>query len=243
MSPRVRRRSRAATLFVWPGLLILIALGTWQIDRLQWKTALIETIAARGDVAPGALPQNLGVEVADTLDFMRVALTGVFRHEAEMILLARPRQGRAGSRVITPFAVDGGAVILVDRGWVPVGAEDPVRRIEGQVGGVVSIDGVLRVPSPPNRFVPDNEPGRNAWYHIDLVAMADQAGVPPLALYVEAGETMNPGGLPVGGRPVPSIVNNHLQYAVTWYGFAVVLLVVYVFYRRGERASASREGS
>ena len=110
------RRSRAAALFVWPGLALLIALGTWQVHRLEWKTALIESIAARRDLPPVPLPADLDAPSADTLDFTRVALTGRFDHQAEMILLARPRHGHAGSRVILPFVVAGGPVILVDRG-------------------------------------------------------------------------------------------------------------------------------
>ena len=232
------RRSRAAALFVWPGLALLIALGTWQGHRLQWKTTLIEAIAARRDAPPIPLPAELDAPRADTLEFTRVALTGRFDHQAEMILLARPRHGHAGSRVITPFAVMGGPVILVDRGWVPVAAEDPPRRAEGQIAGTVSIEGIVRVAPPANWFTPDNQPDRDAWYRIDLAAMAAHAGVPPLGFYVEAGEAAIPGGLPIGGRPVARIVNNHLQYAITWYGLAVVLLVVYVFFRRGERTRA-----
>ena len=229
------RRSRAAALFVWPGLALLIALGTWQVHRLQWKTALIETIAARRDLPPVPLPADLDEPGADTLEFTRVALTGRFDHQAEMILLARPRHRHAGSRVITPFAVAGGPVILVDRGWVPVAAEDPARRAEGQLAGLVSIEGIMRVAPPANWFTPDNQPDRNAWYRIDLRSMAAHAGVLPLGVYVEAAESAVPGGLPIGGRPVARIVNNHLQYAITWYGLAVVLLVVYVFFRRRER--------
>ena len=229
------RRSRAAALFVWPGLALLIALGTWQVHRLQWKTALIESIAARRDLPPVPLPADLDAPGANTLEFTRVALTGRFDHPAEMILLARPRRGHAGSRVITPFAVEGGPVILVDRGWVPVAAEDPARRAEGQIAGLVSIEGVVRVAPPANWFTPDNQPDRNAWYRIDLQAMAAHAGVPPVGLYIEAAMAAIPGGLPIGGLPVARIVNNHLQYAITWYGLAVVLLVVYVFFRRGER--------
>ena len=124
---------------------------------------------------------------------------------------------------------------------MPVAAEDPARRAEGQITGTVSIEGIVRAAPPANWFTPDNQPDREAWYRIDLRAMAAHAGVPPLGVYVEAAEAAIPGGLPIGGRPVARIVNNHLQYAIIWYGLAVVLLVVYVFFRRGERSRASRE--
>ena len=114
-------------------------------------------------------------------------------------------------------------------------AEDPARRAAGQITGTVSIEGTVRVAPAAHWVTPDNQPDHNAWYRIDLAAMAAHAGAPPLGIYVEAAEAANPGGLPIGGRPVARIVNNHLQYAITWYGLAAVLLVVYVFFRRGER--------
>jgi surfeit locus 1 family protein len=224
-------------------LAVLIALGTWQVHRLQWKTDLIATIEARRDAPPATLPQDFDADALADLDFLRVSITGQFQHDGEMLLLARPRKGRPGTRIVTPFTVDGGPVILVDRGWVPVAAEDASRRAEGQIAGATTVEGFLRVPSGGNAFMPANEPERNAWYIMDPDAMAAHAGVPPQPVYVEAGEAENPGGLPIGGRPVATIANNHLQYAVTWYGFAVVLLVVYVFFRRGERERLSRTDS
>ena len=95
--------------------------------------------------------------------------------------------------------------------------------------------GLLRGRPETNPFTPDNQPDENVWYWVQLDAMAARAGVPPLPFYVEAGPAANPGGLPIGGRPVVELANNHLQYAITWYGLAAGLLAVYVFYRRGER--------
>ncbi len=237
-----RGRIRLLPLVVWLAMAVLIGLGTWQAQRLGWKTELIERIEARIAAPAIPLPGDLTAANVDDLEFTRVRLAGIFRHEAEMIVLARPRKGEAGSRVVTPIETDDGRWVLVDRGWIPIGAEDPARRSQGQIGGKATVDGLLRGRPQTNPFTPDNRPGENVWYWIESEAMAKRAGIAPLPFYVEAGPAANPGGLPIGGRPVIDIPNNHLQYAITWYGLAAGLLAVYVFYRRAERRRPTEIG-
>jgi surfeit locus 1 family protein len=78
-----------------------------------------------------------------------------------------------------------------------------------------------------------NQARSNFWIYVDIPAMVEAAGLDPsqiLPYYVEAGPTPNPGGLPIGGQTRISLPNDHLQYAVTWYGFALTLLVIYFVY-------------
>ena len=185
------------------------------------------------------LPADLTAANIRETEFTHVRLTGQFHHDKEMIVLARPRKGVVGARVVTPMETDDGRWVLVDRGWIPADAGDAARRLEGQVAGPTSVEGLLRAPPQTNPFTPDNQPAQNAWYWIDPEAMAAHAGVAPQPFYVEAGPAPNPGGLPIGGRPVLDIANNHLQYAITWYGLALGLLAVYVIYRRSERRQTS----
>jgi surfeit locus 1 family protein len=230
-----RDRSRLLALLVWPAIAVLIGLGTWQTQRLDWKAELIESIETRQNAPAIALPTGLTAAEVEAREFTNIQVTGRFRHADEMIVLARSREGRAGSRVVTPLETDDGRVVLIDRGWVPVGAEDPAMRAEGQVAGMVALDGLLRAPGRTNLFTPDNQPDENVWYWIDPEAMATRAGITAQPFYIEAGPAANSGGLPVGGRPVLAIANNHLQYAITWYGLAAGLLAVYVVFRRAER--------
>ncbi len=230
-----RRPARLLPLFVWPALAVLVGLGTWQVHRLDWKTTLIATIEARAGAPAIPLPADLTSENIGDIEFTHVRLAGVFQHDEEMIVVSRPRKGVVGSRVVTPIETENGQRVLVDRGWIPAGAEDPMLRAEGQVAGVTTVEGLLRAPQQTNPFTPDNQPGENAWYWIDPAGMAEHAGFAPQMFYFEAGPAPNPGGLPIGGRPVLDIANNHLQYAITWYGLAFGLLAVYVIYLRSER--------
>lgn len=232
-----RRRGPASipTLFTLFGLAVLIGLGTWQVERLQWKTALIERIESRLTAEPAPLPAS--IEDPDAWDYRRVEVRGTWRHEGEMPLSARTLEGRIGYHVVTPLdRADGGGTVLVNRGWIPVDRLDPATRPESFPEGEVVVTGISRVPPPKGWMQPDNDPAANTWYWVDLEAMAARSGGPvaPVILEAAAGP---PGGLPVGGQTRLHIPNNHLQYVVTWYGLAVVLLAVYVTYqwRRPDR--------
>lgn len=224
------------TVFTIPALLVLLGLGTWQLDRMQWKTALIDEIQSRIAAPPAPLAEALA-EAGDDLDsvqYRRVSLSGAFRHDAEMYLAARSMNGNPGYHVVTPFQVTSDGIVLVDRGWVPLERKLPDARAEGQVAGPVTIEGVIRVPRTEKSWLqPDNEPANNMWFWVDLPAMAAQAGAGDVApVYVEAGPAETPGGFPIGGQTRVNLPNDHLQYAITWYAFVVILAVIYVIYHR-----------
>jgi len=219
-------------------LAILVGLGTWQVDRLAWKEALIATIAQRIASAPRPLAdiERLYAETGD-VDYWPVSLHGTFRHEQESHFLAT-WNGASGYYVYTPLELPDGRSILVNRGFVPFDRKDASARLEGQVGGDVEIAGLARNPlaEKPSWIVPDNDLAKNVFYWKDIAAMAGRAGVDPARLvpfFVDAGSAQNPGGLPVGGVTMIDMPNNHLQYAVTWYGLAAALLAVLAVFIRG----------
>ena len=139
--------------------------------------------------------------------------------------------------------LDDGRAIFVNRGFVPYDRKDPATRAEGQISGLVEIAGLARDPlwEKPSFIVPDNEPGKNVFYWKDIAAMSATAALPGgveiVPFFVDAGGEPNPGGLPVGGVTLIDLPNNHLQYAVTWYGLAAALVGVALFrFRRGRAA-------
>ena len=210
-------------------LAVLLALGTWQVQRLQWKEGLIAAIDARVASAPRPLA-DIETQLAQTgdVDYWPVTVAGTFRHEGERHFFAT-HKGLSGYFVHTPLALDDGRLVLVNRGFVPFDRKDPASRPEGQVTGRVEIAGLSRnrVEDKPNAFMPDNDPARNVFYWKDLDAMAASTGVGApgdyLPLFIDADDAPNPGGLPVGGTTLIELPNSHLQYAVTWYGLAAAL--------------------
>ena len=230
------------TLFTLPAVLLMLGLGVWQLERLQWKAALIAERAERTHAAPIPLPRQ-GDDLA-AAEYRRVELIGRFRNDRELLLAARSHLGVPGYHVVTPLELaDGRQTVLVDRGWVPLARKDPAKRAEGQLAGQVTIAGIVRRPLPKGWLVPDNEPAHNVWFWFDLPAMASHAGITgPLApVYVDAVAAPIPGGYPLGGETRIELPNDHLQYALTWFALAIVLIVIYlVFHHQRGRLDLRR---
>jgi surfeit locus 1 family protein len=226
------------TVFTLPAMLVMLGLGTWQLDRLFEKRAMIEERTARTTAPPVDLPApgaTLSLQALADLDYRRAAATGEFQHNRELYLAARTMRGNVGYQIVTPLRLETGGVLLVNRGWVPEAQKDPAKRAEGQVAGGVTVDGILRPPGRQHWLQPDNEPAKNAWFWLDLPAMAAAAGVAPgdlMPVVLEAGPSPNPGGLPIGGQTKVNLPNDHLQYAITWYALAAALAAIYVLYHR-----------
>ena len=224
------------TLFTVPVLLICLGLGLWQLERLAWKTALLDRI--HGHLA--AAPLDIATAARDPAgnEYRRVRVAGEFLHDKEMYLAARSLNRNVGFHVVTPFRLDNGDVVLVNRGWVPETWRNPSpHRAAGQIAGRTEVTGVLRLAQRKGTFQLENEPGRNFWFFYDLAAMRAWAGLGPgreianLDRFVlEADATPNPGGSPRGGQTRVDIPNDHLQYAITWFSFVVALLVIYLVY-------------
>lgn len=234
-----RRPALWPTLFTIPALIVTLTLGTWQVQRLQWKNALIATINARFSEPAVPLPATLSDP--DGWRYRHVSLQGAVVGAREIHLIAFSTRGQQGYQVIVPFRrADTGEILLLNRGWVPEDRRDPARRADGQLSGAVTLNGVVGIPFPRGTFQPDNDPARNLWFWADLPAMAKALGAGVSGFWIEAGDQPNGGGLPIGGQTAIDIVNNHLQYAITWYGFALTLAVIYVLWHRRNAQEGDR---
>ncbi|MGH6895909.1 MAG: SURF1 family protein [Geminicoccaceae bacterium] len=219
---------------LWPtiatliGLAVLLGLGTWQLERLAWKRALIAEREAKLGSSPEILPAASDAWAA--WDFRPAVVEGAFRHDLEQLFGVAAIDGRLGHHVLTPLVRPDGAAVLVDRGWVPADRAHPAARRTGQLAGPVHITGIARYRGDdrPGWFTPDNQPARGHWYWYDLAALEAALGLELVPVAVEADATPNPDGLPLGGQTRTELTNNHLQYAITWYGLAAGLLGVWI---------------
>lgn len=226
---------------LWPslitlaGLFTLLGLGFWQIERLDWKQGIIAKIAEQSASAPVSAPSyraswDIGME------YRRVTATGAFRHDLEVPIYALGRDGAPGYHIFTPLNMsEGRGAVLVNRGWVPEELKLASGRVAGLSEGNIRVDGVLRTPKRPNNFTPDNNAVADQWYWPDLTAMAEARGLENLAGYViEASADANAQKMglapPYGGATRLQIKNDHLGYALTWFGLAFVLLVIFAIY-------------
>ncbi|WP_165779856.1 SURF1 family protein [Mesorhizobium sanjuanii] len=249
----VAGRSRPKTaLLLGLGLvlfLILLALGTWQVQRLHWKEGLLQTIDQRTHSPPRPLAEveNEFASSGD-VDYTPVTAMGTFLHQGERHFFAT-WEGASGFDVFTPLQLDDGRFVLVNRGFVPYDLKDAAKRPQGQVAGKVTVTGLARNPltAKPSMMLPDNDLKKNIFYWKDRDAMAQSAGLPAGArlvpFFIDADKAPNPGGLPVGGVTIIDLPNSHLQYAVTWYGLAAALAGVLILRLRRSAKDASARKS
>ena len=224
----------ALPLLVVTATLVLLGLGTWQVQRLAWKEGLIAAREEGLSKPPAPLPTSFaGAGDAQAFDFRKVTVTGVFRHDLEQLFGAKARGGVLGHHVLTPLVRADGPAILVDRGWVPADKAHPASRPKGQPDGEVTVAGIARYRAAdrPGPFTPDNDPEAGV-VSLRSRRWRRRSGFTLSPIVVEADDAPNPGGLPIGGRTVIRLTNNHLQYAVTWYGLAAALIGVYIVFRR-----------
>jgi surfeit locus 1 family protein len=216
------------TLFAAVMLALLVSLGVWQVQRLHWKLGLIAQVSRSLTLPPVSL--DTALKLGKAAEYRPVALTGRFDHAKEAYVRGL-KEGTPVWHVITPFTTDDGRTLLVDRGIVPDALRNPASRKPGQVQGDVRLVAVWRTPDPPGFFTPKPDLARRAWYSRDVksIAAADHITLAAPVL-LEANAAPNPGGWPKGGQTQVTFRNEHLQYALTWFGLAAALIGVYLAY-------------
>jgi surfeit locus 1 family protein len=227
-------------LFSIASVVILLALGFWQLERREWKRELLAELRhALSDTAP--LREFRDAEPDQGQDYIRVRLKGVFDHAQERYLFAVAGR-EPGWQVITPLKSVDRRLVLVNRGFIPERLKEPASRRDSLVPGEVEIIGLLRKPARAGPFTPANQPDRNTWYWADAPALLDSLAIPrgflPSLRIVEALPQSSAADWP---RPMPpdprAISNNHLQYAVTWFALAGILVIMTgILLRSGARS-------
>ena len=249
-APTGTRRDRSLIIPAVLTLAVLIALGTWQLERRAWKEGLIATLVTRIDAPPADLPADWDRLDRAADEFRRVRFAAMLLNDQEALVYTPGSNLRTdisgpGYWVFTPARLANGGLVVVNRGFVPEGRQDPRSRAAGQVAGEVEIVGALRWPEARGLFTPADDPGRNLWFVRDHTAMAAAKNWGAVAaFFIDQEAPQPPGGLPKPGKITPNLPNNHLQYALTWYGLALLIAVmvgVLTVNRRRERHAGGSE--
>ena len=240
---RTKRRGGVIepTVFAIVGVAILIGLGIWQLDRKTWKENLIETVTTRIARAPESLPPRASWPrlVPEGNEYTRVTFPAEFFDGQEALVYTagspfRPDVKGPGYWVFAPAQLPGGSIVLINRGFVPLEHKDPAARADGNAHGIIEIVGIMRWPEARGLFTPADDPNTNVWYLRDPKAIAAAkkwATVAPF--YIDQESPVPPGGLPLPAKLQVQLPDNHLQYAITWFGLALALAGVYVVWLAG----------
>lgn len=227
------------TLLTIIGAVILCILGTWQLERMQEKHAYIGRLEAQAAGAPAPIPPSAEWAKLDVaaLDLTRVTAKGTYVDGPIAGVRTTIAAGPPGSRqlsgfgrwVFQGFRLEDGGIILVNRGFVP---ESRMGQI-GPASGPDTVTGFLRAPETRNSFTPQDLPAIREFYTRDPAGIAASLGLPPAPFYLEAEREGN-GLKPPAGVDVRELIDripdNHLQYALTWFGLALTLLGVFAAY-------------
>ena len=207
-------------------LIALLALGTWQVHRLEWKTNLIEQVEARAFGDPVAAPMNGAPE------YLRVTTTGTYRHDLSLRIKAVTEIG-PGSWVMTPLETPD-QTFWINRGFIPTGLPEADWL---SPEGTVTVTGLARESVPGGTLLEANDPEANRWFSADLPVMSAQAGLDAADYYIAADHTGPSAAFPRGGLTKVTFRNKHLSYAITWYAMAALLVGGLVYAIRSSRES------
>jgi len=236
-------RATARPLIRWAllGFLIaatagFIALGVWQLERLQWKRDLIARVDARVHATPAPLPASSSWAALDPADdeYRRVTATGRLLHTQEVAVYATTERG-PGYWIMTPL-VTGDGTVWVNRGYVDNAHRARESRARHDETQTVSVTGLLRLPEHHGVFLRANVPGENRWYtrapdEFSAARDVDGATAP---FFIDAQDRIDSGNWPVPGMTVVAFRDNHLSYAMTWFGMALLGLLATGFVLRSE---------
>ena len=238
-APLEKRRGGVfgATVFMVAGLAILIGLGIWQLDRKTWKENLIATInerlAGRRRICFRAkLVMDHRAAGHEYPPRVRSFPAEFLADQEALVYTAgsalRPDVKGPGYWVFAPARLAGGSIVVVNRGFVPSDRKDAASRAQGVPQRSIDIVGVMRWPEKPGLFTPAADPKDNVWYLRDPEAMAQaQKWGTAAPFYIDQESPVPAGGLPLPGKVVVNLPDNHLQYAITWFGLALALAGVY----------------
>ena len=227
-------------------LAALLALGTWQVQRLYWKEALIERVNTRLAQAPVPVGEAMAEPDPLVREYAPVLLSGEYL-KSEPVYEFTTFKATSGWHVFAPFqlstadTIEGRDMILVNRGFIPYEMRGSKDLVSNLPEGNQELSGLLRMPlaEKPGLFVNENDPAQRIFFWRDIAAMANAMGLDKSRLagfYVDSGipGQSSASRYPVPGTTLVSFSNNHLQYVVTWYGLALALLGVggYFLYAR-----------
>ena len=207
-------------------LLILVSLGTWQLERLRWKTDILSSMKESLSLPPLKITGQV-IDNIDQYSFRRIQLTGNYLYKDNITIYSKVFNKKVGKHLIVPLETQYG-IILVNRGFIPSDFN-----IKNNIkSGEISINGIVKFQQKINYFTPNNNVIKNEWYYININEVSNFLSLPLLNFYIVEENNIEE-IYPVGSQYNINIPNDHLQYAITWFSLALALSIfINLFWRK-----------
>ena len=207
------------SIFVFFFISIFIALGTWQIVRLNWKNELLNKI----DVSLKKEPVDLMTNVPE--DYLKIKTSGVIDFDKQIYLYSLNEKGSPGFNVVNPIIINN-ENFLLNRGWIPF---DKKNTKEINIFDHKTILGTLKKQTKASRFKPVNDINDNYWFTLDRddIFKYTNKNFSPFVIYLNDNL-----GLPKPRIITVNIPNSHKKYAITWFSLALSIFLFYLYVRK-----------
>jgi len=209
-----------ALIFSSLAMIILLSLGTWQLERLRWKSHIISTMNKHISLSPREINASVMNDIKN-YNYRRIKLEGTYIYNKNITIYSKVLNGKVGRHLIIPFKTKFG-YILINKGFIPKDYNIDVAFAEKAKN--ISINGIVKFQQNINYFTPKNNLITNEWYYINLDEISKFLNIPLMDFYLI--EEDNPKErYPVGSQYNLKVPNDHLQYAITWFSLAIALSI------------------
>ena len=198
---------------------VFVALGSWQIVRLNWKLSLISEIENSLKNPPVELAQS------NKKNYLKIKTSGSIDLDKQIYLYNLNDNGIPGFEVINPILIDN-ENFLINRGWIPFEKKNTE---EINFFDENNIIGTLKLQGRKNIFKPDNEIEENYWFSLNREDILKFTGkeFSEYIIYLDGKYQF-----PKPKKITANISNNHKKYAITWFSLAISILLLYLYFRK-----------
>ena len=234
---------------------VLASLGVWQLRRKDEKHSLIAALTERLATAPRALPSAAEWPTLNPAqdEFRRVSFSATFEPKPDAMIYSSGSAVRGdvsgpGTWAFMPARLADGRIVVVNAGFVQNTMQDRAQQDRAVsrlvTGSPIAMIGYIRFPEQPGMFTPNPDAVKRLWFSRDHRAMAQALGwgrasdVAPF--YVDLESPVPASGIPKPGPLEVHLKDNHLQYAITWFGLALVVAIAFGFWVAGQRRGPGR---
>jgi cytochrome oxidase assembly protein ShyY1 len=242
------RRIAGLGIFTLLVLALLIGLGVWQLQRRVEKHALIAQLTERLAATPEALPSaaQWSALTPATDEFRRVRFSAVYESRPDAMVYSagsaiREDISGPGTWAFLPARLASGETIVIDAGFVQNTMQDRAQQDRAVsrlvTGQPVTLTGYIRFPESAGTLTPADNLAKRLWFTRDHLAMAHALGWGEVApFYVDLETPVPESGVPKPGPLEVHLKDDHLQYAITWFGLAGAVMIAFGVWMRGQRS-------